>query len=49
MRRATCRTLAVAWAVQKTIGLRVDPDTELRGLDTVVHAETAYEHGGLTG
>jgi Amt family ammonium transporter len=40
-------TLVVAWAVQKTVGLRVDADTELRGLDGVVHAEAAYEHGAF--
>jgi Amt family ammonium transporter len=38
-------TAAVAWVVQRTIGLRVDAETELSGLDGTVHAETAYEHG----
>ena len=39
-------TGALAFAVQKTIGLRVADHMELQGLDRAVHAETAYEHGG---
>ncbi|MFT3660283.1 MAG: ammonium transporter [Gordonia sp. (in: high G+C Gram-positive bacteria)] len=36
-------TYAIAKVLDKLIGLRVDPDTETAGLDTVVHAENAYE------
>jgi Amt family ammonium transporter len=39
-------TAAIAFAVQRTIGLRVADHMELQGLDRAVHAETAYEHGG---
>ncbi|HZY77518.1 MAG TPA: ammonium transporter [Jatrophihabitantaceae bacterium] len=39
-------TVLIAYAVQKTIGLRVADHMELQGLDRAVHAETAYEHGG---
>ncbi len=34
---------AIAQAVDKTIGLRVDPDGELIGLDQSQHAESAYQ------
>jgi ammonium transporter, Amt family len=40
-------TLALAWAVQKTIGLRASEDDEIGGLDEAEHAETAYDHGRL--
>jgi Amt family ammonium transporter len=40
-------TGALAWAVQRTIGLRVADHMELQGLDRAVHAETAYEHGNF--
>ncbi len=39
-------TAAVAFVVEKTVGLRVPDHMELQGLDRAVHAETAYEHGG---
>jgi Amt family ammonium transporter len=38
-------TAAIAWLVEKTIGLRVSSEDELQGLDRAIHAETAYEHG----
>ena len=48
-------TYLIAKAIDKTMGLRVDDDTEMGGLDPVIHAESAYEipaagvgHGGLT-
>ena len=41
-------TLGLAWAVQKTIGLRAERDDELMGLDEAQHAETAYDHGRLS-
>ncbi len=40
-------TWLLAQAVQRTIGLRVEPHVELQGLDMAIHAETAYEHGGF--
>lgn len=49
-------TWLIAKALDKTIGLRVDAETETDGLDPTIHAETAYEipaagvgHGGLSG
>ncbi|MGV9671512.1 ammonium transporter [Gordonia sp. NPDC003504] len=49
-------TWLIAKALDKTIGLRVDPETETQGLDSTIHAESAYEipaasvgHGGLSG
>ena len=41
-------SLALAFAIEKTIGLRVSPDQEAEGLDTSLHAETAYAFG-ITG
>jgi Amt family ammonium transporter len=35
-------SVVIALVVQKTIGLRVDPEAELEGLDRSQHAETAY-------
>jgi Amt family ammonium transporter len=40
-------TFAIAWLVEKTVGLRADPEHELAGLDEAEHAETAYDHGRL--
>ena len=40
-------TYAVATAVQRTVGLRVSPEAELEGLDTAVHAESAYDFGNV--
>ncbi len=34
---------AIATAIDKTVGLRVDPDGELAGLDQSQHAESAYQ------
>ncbi|MFM9378648.1 ammonium transporter [Gordonia sp. VNK21] len=36
-------TYLIAKAIDKTIGLRVDTETEVAGLDPTVHAESAYE------
>ncbi|MGV9826830.1 MULTISPECIES: ammonium transporter [unclassified Gordonia (in: high G+C Gram-positive bacteria)] len=36
-------TWLIAKAIDKTIGLRVDEETETEGLDSTIHAETAYE------
>ncbi len=43
-------TAAIAYALKFTIGLRVDHEGELRGIDEAEHAESAYDfapaHGG---
>ena len=36
-------TYAVAWTLEKTMGLRIDEETEAAGLDLAVHAESAYD------
>jgi Amt family ammonium transporter len=36
-------TALIAWLLKVTIGLRVTDDTETTGLDTSIHAETAYD------
>jgi ammonium transporter, Amt family len=36
-------TWVIAIAIQRTIGFRVDRNTELDGLDTNIHAESAYD------
>lgn len=36
-------TCAIAWVLDKTMGLRVDEETEASGLDLALHAETAYD------
>ncbi len=41
-------SFGIAFAVDKTIGLRVDGDTETEGLDITQHAETAYAFGGVS-
>jgi Amt family ammonium transporter len=40
-------TYAVAMLVERTIGLRVSPDVEVEGLDTAIHAESAYDFGNV--
>ena len=41
-------TWFIAAAIQKTIGFRVDRNTELDGLDTNIHAESAYDINNYT-
>jgi Amt family ammonium transporter len=36
-------TYVIAWVLRTTIGLRVEPDAEIEGLDSSQHAEGAYE------
>ncbi|MGH3165503.1 MAG: hypothetical protein ACRDN0_06360, partial [Trebonia sp.] len=38
-------TFAIAWLVEKTVGLRAALEYELTGLDEAEHAETAYDTG----
>ena len=33
----------IATIIQKTIGFRVHRDVEIEGVDTAIHAESAYE------
>jgi ammonium transporter, Amt family len=42
-------TYAIARALRATIGLRVEPDDEIEGLDASQHAETAYELTATSG
>jgi Amt family ammonium transporter len=44
---AFCLTWVVAQVVQRTVGLRVDQAVEIDGLDTAVHAESAYDFGNV--
>jgi Amt family ammonium transporter len=41
-------TWLIAALIQKTIGFRVDRNTELEGLDTTIHAESAYDINNYT-
>ncbi|WP_121257347.1 ammonium transporter [Nocardioides ferulae] len=36
-------TCAIAWVLDKTMGLRVDEESEVAGLDLALHAESAYD------
>jgi ammonium transporter, Amt family len=40
-------TFAIAWVMQKTIGLRATREAELSGIDEAEHAETAYDNGRI--
>ncbi len=42
-------TLVIALLVKATIGLRASEEEEVTGLDQTVHAESAYEFGGIGG
>jgi ammonium transporter, Amt family len=43
-------TLIIGYGIKVTMGLRVTEEQEIEGLDTALHAETAYDMGaGLTG
>ena len=55
--QALAVTVTIAWAfpltyviaqlVERTVGLRVHRDIEIEGLDTAVHAESAYDFGNV--
>jgi Amt family ammonium transporter len=36
-------TLLIGWIIQKTWGFRIKEEDEITGIDSVVHAETAYD------
>jgi len=40
-------TYLIAKVVSATVGLRVTEQVEIQGLDTAIHAETAYEFGAI--
>ncbi|MGP4020678.1 ammonium transporter [Saccharopolyspora sp. 5N708] len=42
-------TFVIAWIIQKTIGFRVDPDTESNGIDEAEHAERGYDFDARPG
>jgi ammonium transporter, Amt family len=42
-------TYAIGWLIQKTIGFRVTEDVEITGIDSVEHAETAYDFATIGG
>ena len=42
-------TLLIGFVLQKTVGFRLPADQELEGVDSVEHAETAYDLGNLAG
>jgi len=39
-------TLAIGFAIEKTMGFRIKRENELEGIDLVEHAESAYEFAG---
>lgn len=42
-------TFAIAWTVERVLGLRVQAEHELAGIDEAEHAETAYDHSLFAG
>ena len=42
-------TYLLAKIVDRFISLRVDPETEITGVDTILHAESAYDFTGVAG
>jgi len=40
-------TFIIAKVIDWVMGLRLTPDEELEGMDTVLHAETAYDFAGV--
>ena len=42
-------TYVLAKGIDKLIGLRVDAETEITGVDTILHAESAYDFPGVAG
>ena len=43
-----CVTFLIAYLIKKTIGFRVAREVEINGLDTTIHAESAYDVGIYT-
>ena len=42
-------TFIIGWIIQKTWGFRIAEEDEITGIDSVVHAETAYDLTTLGG
>ena len=42
-------TYILAKVIDKLVGLRVDAETEISGVDTILHAESAYDFTGVAG
>jgi Amt family ammonium transporter len=42
-------TFVIGWLIQRTIGFRITEDEEITGIDSVVHAETAYDLATIGG
>lgn len=42
-------TWIIAKVIDRTMGFRIDPEDEIAGLDTTVHAESAYDLAGVAG
>ncbi len=42
-------TYVLAKVIDKLIGLRVDAETEITGVDSILHAESAYDFTGVAG
>ena len=42
-------TWIIATIITKTMGFRADADDEIAGLDTTIHAESAYDFAGVAG
>ena len=46
---AFAATWVIALVIDRTMGFRVEPDDEIAGLDTTLHAESAYDMAGVSG
>ncbi|HEY0508028.1 MAG TPA: ammonia channel protein, partial [Blastococcus sp.] len=42
-------TLVIGFVIQKTIGFRINEEDEVTGIDSIEHAETAYDFASLGG
>jgi Amt family ammonium transporter len=42
-------TLVIGFVIQKTIGFRIKEEDEVTGIDSIEHAETAYDFASLGG
>jgi Amt family ammonium transporter len=42
-------TFIIGWVIQKTMGFRITEEDEVVGIDSIVHAETAYDFASLGG
>ncbi len=46
---AFAATWAIATVIDRTMGFRVPPEDEVAGVDTTLHAESAYDFAGVSG